>query len=328
MFNATMSNYPGGFKNGVMIRGMPLVQTHPGKVFWVGNAAATVLTGQRAASDGNQGSFNDPFSTLDYAINQCVASRGDVIMIKPGHAETFSNATSLDFDKAGVAIIGLGLGSLRPTFTFDTAAAATIDVTVANVSIQGCLFVANFADVASCFTLTTAKDFTVEYCEFRDTSASLNFINIVDTNATANAADGLYFCHNRILSSGTTAATTAIEVDAAISRMTVNDNFYVGAAISNTPALIEAATFDMTNLEVARNIVYRPNTDTATGGILLEGSTTASTGMVYGNHCKTLDVAGMLIMTTGSVLGFHENYLSGTADTSGIIIPAADSDAS
>lgn len=323
----TMSNYPGGFTDGVLVRGMPITQTHPGKVYWVSNAT-TLLPGQKSGSNGNDGTFNAPFSTLDYAFDRCTASRGDIIMVKPGHAETISTAAILDFDKAGVAVVGLGTGSLRPTFTFTTAITATIDVTAANISVQNCLFVANFLDVSSCFTLTAAADFAVENCEFRDTSSVLNFVNIVDTSAVANAADGLYFCGNRIKSSSVTAATTVIEVNAAIDRMRVNDNFYVGAVLNNTPALIEAAAFDMTNLEVARNVVYRPNTDTATGGILLEGTTIASTGMVYGNHCKTLDVAGMLIMTTGSVLGFHENYLSGTADASGIIIPAADSDAS
>ena len=323
-----MSNYPGGFADGVMIRGMPITQTHPGKVFWVLRAAGAATQGHRAGSNGNDGSFTAPFATLDYAIGRCTASRGDIIMIKPGHTETISTSTAMAWDVSGVAIIGLGVGSLRPTFTLDTANTATITVSVANVSVQNCIFIANFADIATCFTVTTAADFAVEYCEFRDTSASLNFINIVDTNATANAANGLYFCNNRILGLGTTAATTAIDIDAGQSRITVNDNYVVMAVLNNTPALLDLATFNMLSLEVARNIVFRPNTDTATGGILLEGTGEAMTGMVYGNHCKTLDVAGMLIMTLTSALGFHENYLSGTADVSGILIPAADSDAS
>ena len=322
-----MSNYSGGFKDGVLIRGMPLTQTHPGKVFWVLRAAGAATQGHRAGSDGNDGTFTAPFATLDYAIGRCTAARGDIIMVKPGHTETISTSTAMAWDVSGVAIIGLGVGSLRPTFTLDTAATATITVSVANVSVQNCIFIANFADIATCFTVTTAADFAVEYCEFRDTSASLNFINIVDTNATANAADGLYFAFNRIISLGTTAATTAIEVDAAISRMRVLDNFGTWAVVNNTPALIEAATFDMTSLEVARNIVYRQNTDTATGGWLLEGSTTASTGMVYDNKGKTLDTAAILIMTTGSTLGFTNNLVSGLADASGFLIPAADTDA-
>ena len=324
---ARINNFANGFTNGVLIRGLPLSQVHPGRVFWVNNS--TVLPdGGIGGSNGNDGSYLRPFSTIDYAVSKCKASRGDIVLVMPGYAQTITAAAEIGLDVAGVAVIGLGVGSLRPTITYGTAAAASVRVSVANFSVQNIIFVANFADVGTAIDVTTAKDFTVEYCEFRDSSSSLNFINAIDTNAVANDADGLYFCHNRVSSLGTTAATTAIEIDEAQDRVTANHNFLVMAVLNNTPALIECATFNLTNLEVAYNIVVRPNTDTATGGILLEGSGETFTGMVHHNDCKTLDVAGMLIMTLSSKLGFHENYLSGTADVSGILIPAADSDAS
>jgi hypothetical protein len=65
---------------------------------------------------------------------------------------------------AGVAVVGLGVGSNRPKFTLDTANTATIAVSADNVSFQNCQFVANFLSIAACFTLTTAKEFTVENC--------------------------------------------------------------------------------------------------------------------------------------------------------------------
>jgi hypothetical protein len=33
------SNFPNGFLDGVTIRGMPIVQLHPGKVWWVNNSS-------------------------------------------------------------------------------------------------------------------------------------------------------------------------------------------------------------------------------------------------------------------------------------------------
>lgn len=322
-----MSNYPGGFKDGFLVRGMPLIQTHPGKVFWVGNAAAAKFAEHKSASNGNQGTFNDPFSTLDYAIGRCTASRNDIIMIKPGHAETISTATAMAWDVAGVAIIGLGVGSLRPTFTLDTANTATITVSVANVSVQNCIFIANFLDIATCFTVTTAKDFSVELCEFRDTSAVLNFINIVDTNASANDADGLYIANCRIQSLGTTAATSVIDVDAALDRLVLKDNFYVGAVLNNTPAWVDAATFALTNVEIARNKTYRINTDTATGGLIVAGSSTGNTGMAYENYSRHGDVAAAIYFTAGGLIGLAENYGTGDADTQGQLIPVAGTDA-
>src|SRR5258705_13132707 len=102
------SNFPNGFSGGVAIRGIPVPQTIPGKVFWVSNVTTGLLQGQRGGSDGNKGTFESPFATLNYAITQCVAGRHDIIYIKPGHAESVTSATALNFNTAGITIEGLG----------------------------------------------------------------------------------------------------------------------------------------------------------------------------------------------------------------------------
>ena len=140
---------------------------------------------------------------------------------------------------------------------------------------------------------------------------------------------GLVFSKNRISALGTTAATTPIKLTgAAHNRVSVTDNFIVMAVVDNTSALIAAGANVLLSLEIARNVVVRPQTDTATGALLLTTTASTDTGMVYDNYCKTLDVAGMLVAPTLTKLGFTNNLISGTADTSGILIPAADSDAS
>lgn len=152
------SNFPQGFAYGLSVRGMPLLQMQPGQVFFVSNS--TILNpGEKGGSDGNRGTFLDPFATLAYALTQTVQGRGDIIFIGPGHSETVANATTLAMNCNGVAIIGLGSGLLRPTFTF-TAATANVPVRSGNMSIQNCLFVANFADVASVFTGINASSAT------------------------------------------------------------------------------------------------------------------------------------------------------------------------
>lgn len=151
------TNFPQGFANGLSVRGVPLLQAQPGAVFFVNNGP--VLLGQaRAGSDGNRGTFLDPFATLNYAVNtMAVDGRGDIIFVGPGHSETISSATILALNTAGVAVIGLGAGNLRPTFTFTTATTANIPVNGANISIQNCLFQANFLSVASVFTALSAS---------------------------------------------------------------------------------------------------------------------------------------------------------------------------
>jgi hypothetical protein len=321
------SNYPNGFAAGITIRGVPLLQTHPGQVFWVGNATANLLSGHKGGSNGNKGTFEAPFATLDHAIGRCTADRGDIIFIKPGHAETISTATTILADVAGVAIIGLGRGTKRPTFTLDTATTAKIPVSAANVLFSNIVFVNNFADIATVFLLTTAPGFTVDNCEFRDTSSILNALTVVTTTVSVDA-DGLSFTGNRVLSLGTTAATTAIKILGTINRLTICDNYFSRAAISNTAVVLAHAALVVSNLDMGRNRVFSPTTDTATGGLLITRTSTTNTGMIYDNYVKSLDVAGMLIVTTGSAYGFTNNHMSGTADTSGIVIPAADSDGS
>lgn len=321
------SNYPNGFAAGITIRGVPLLQTHPGQVFWVGNATSNLLVGHKGGSNGNKGTFEAPFATLDYAIGRCVADRGDIIFVKPGHAESIPDATTILADVAGVAIIGLGRGTKRPTFTFTTANTAKIPVSAANVLFSNIVFVNNFADIATNFLLTVAPGFTVDNCEFRDTSAILNALTVVTTTVSVDA-DDLSFTNNRVISLGTTAATTAIKIVGTINKLTICDNYFSRAAISNTPVILAHAALVVSNLDMGRNKVYSLTTDTATGGLLIGRSSTTNTGLIYDNHVKSLDVAGMLLVTTGSQYGFSNNFMSGTADSTGIHIPADDSDGS
>lgn len=322
------SIFPKGFPNGLIVRGMPILQSQPGQVFWVCNRS-TLEPGEVAGSNGNDGTFYRPFSTIEYALSRCTANAGDIVVIKPGHAEAIADATTLTLDKAGVAIVGLGSGSARPTFTFTTAATANIPVTAANVSIQNCLFVANFADIASVFTATgttTPTDFEVFNCEFRDTSSILNFLTIVTGNATANSMSGLRFVGNRVSSLGTTAATTAIKLAADCARVSITDNFGVSAVLNDTAALLAAGAAQLTSFELARNIWERPNTS-STGGSFVSGTGNAWTGFAYDNYFYQVDAtAGIWISTGhGSAFGYQNNYspITGAVDKSGLINPAA-----
>ena len=100
------SNYPNGFSGGVTIRGVPLHQAHPGEVFYVNNSSV-LAKGGVGGSNGNDGSYRRPFSTIDYAIGKCSAGRGDVIYVMPGHAETVISATTIAAGVAVPAVMGI-----------------------------------------------------------------------------------------------------------------------------------------------------------------------------------------------------------------------------
>lgn len=393
-----ISQFPGGFANGVSIRGLPILQAQPGNVFWLSNSLV-VERPNVAGADRLPGTFNRPFQTLAGALLQCQQGGGDVIMVKPGHRETISSATALALNVAGVAVIGLGLGNSRPTFVLDTATTANIPLRSANVSLQNLIFQANFADIASIFTAATfsitasigittgaalltvtavgsgtiypgmalagtgvlpgtivlsqqtgttggvgtylvslnqtvasttitglTTDFSIDSCDFRDTSSILNALTIFTGNATANSCDGFWFCRNRVKSLGTTAATTAIKLLSNTDRIFINDNVGNSAVLNDTAALLAASTFQLTNLEIARNIWQRPSTST-TGGGIISGSGNAWTGMAYDNRFYTADTTAAIWISTGhgTAFGYNQNFcpITTAADVSGLINPAA-----
>jgi hypothetical protein len=287
------SNYPGGFKAGVTIRGVPIELTHPGRVFWVGNSA-TRLENEKTAADGNDGSFLAPFSTLEGALNNSgvTAARGDVLFIRPGFTLTVSTATALNFDKAGIAIIGLGHGASRPTITLDTANTATIPVTAANMAVRNILFIGNFLDIASLFTLTTARNFSVEDCEMRDTTAALGFINLIDTSAVANDADGLYFARNVAVLLDVGATTIPFNVDATQARWVVKDNFLHTAAVPTSLGLFDcAASAGLTDMMVTNNYYRHAGTDITYGVFIGTVGVSTASGVIMDNVVATLSAA-------------------------------------
>lgn len=329
----TRSVFPSGFKDGIILRGLPLTTSYPGKIFWVGNGlgastpSATYLQGQKTASDGNAGTFNAPFATLDYAIGMCSTGRGDVIMIKPNHSETISSATALALDVASVAIIGLGYGNNRPLFTLDTATTTTINVSAANVSIQNCRFVANFADIATCFNVanaTVTHYLTIENCDFVDTSSVLNFVAIVTIGTTANIADGFAFSNNLVHGLATTAATTALKFASDTKKVVLSDNFIVYPVLNDTPVLADLGSVNHTAIKISGNKVFRPNTS-STNGTLFASSSSACTGIVCDNYVWHLDNSAGLMAPTGTKLGFFRNFcmITGAADKSALENPAA-----
>jgi hypothetical protein len=318
------SNFPNGFNSGLYVRGVPIMQSHPGKSFWVGNGTA-LLSGQRGGSDGNRGTFDSPFATLDYAVGQCVANRGDIIFVKPGHAETISTATALALDVAGIAIVGLGVGSNRPTFTLDTATTATIGVTAANISIQNCIFTANFADIVSVFTLTTATYFALEQCYIKATATNMNFLNVIDTDATTGNAAGLYVENCKWIEPDL-ATLGFVKLDGTNSDILFSRNTLVLGVNNNVASCFAIATGKVaTSLVMEENRLYRLNTDTATGGVLITTDGTTNTGVIARNFVQTADTAGEVLVTASSGFGFFENRESGVAGASGYPLPVADS---
>lgn len=282
-----ISQYPNGFANGITIRGIPVTQMHPGQVFWVGNNA-TALTGERGASDSaNAGTFLAPFATIDFAIGRCAANRGDIILVRPNHTLTISAAAGITCDVAGVAIIGLGAGSLKPTITFGTATTADINVTAANVSFSNIRFVSNIANLAAPLDIDAAHC-SFDNCEFMAALAAtgMNIAVITDANATGLSITNCTFnMESSVLGVAVTdVPTEAIRLVGADNTV-INDNYIVG---SFSTSAINGITTASEAIQINRNFIHNVNTSAAAGGIDLVAGCTGHTSMnMVGNYETT-----------------------------------------
>jgi len=270
------SNFPNGFAQGVTIRGLPLLQVHPGEVFYVNNSSV-LSKGGVGGSNGNDGSYRRPFSTLAYALTKCTANRGDIIAVMPGHAESIS-ASDLALNVAGVAVVGLGAGALRPTFTF-SAAGSTIAVSAGQVSLSNLRLLAPIANTTAGITLTGA-DFTMDNCLMQSSLAAGSF-NIAIL--TAAASDGMYVVDSVFNAEHTSGGLAVTDVPTEAIRLVgcdnsvIKGNFIVG---NYSTAAINGITTESEAILITDNQIHNIDAAAAAGGIDLVA---ACTGMVSQN---------------------------------------------
>lgn len=280
----SFTNFPQGFANGLTVRGMPLLQMQPGQVFFVNNSP-TLQPGQRGASNNNRGTWLAPFSTLDYALSICQQNRGDIIIVGPGHKETIADATTLALDCMGVAVIGLGAGTMRPTFTFTTAATANVPLRSANMSIQNLLFVANFADIASFITA------------IRGSATS----TIAGTTLTAGVVTGAFYPGMILAGTGVTAGTFIKQQLTGTTGATGTYEVSVSQTVSSTTITGLTPDFAIDNCE------FRD-----TSSIL--NALTVFTGNATANSCSGLSMTNCKISSLGTTAATTAIVLSSATD--------------
>ena len=245
-----ISAYPLGFAEGVTIRGIPLLQTHPGEVFFVANADVLSDTGQQLAGAdlATSGTFQKPFRSIEFAINQCAANRGDIIFLMPGYTDNVTSATTINLDVAGIAVVGLGSGTLRPTLTFQTVTTATLPVTAANICLKNIILTANLADINQPITLSAAE-FHMEDVFVNSAAANLNWLELVQFfSATDNENDGLSLLRVTWIEPDIE-VTTGINIDGDCDRLSVVDCYWnLGVNTADRPIIAELASGkDITN---------------------------------------------------------------------------------
>jgi hypothetical protein len=251
------------FPDGVSSYGMPVV----GQGVPIARAYKFVCS--TYGSNGNDGTLEAPYATIDYAIGKCTASRGDTIVVMPGHTETVTAAGGIALDVAGVNIIGIGEGSIRPTVNFTTATTASFLVTAANCTVKNILFTGGVDALANPIHIQAA-DVTLDGCEWRDVTGQAT--DVILTTAAANRLKVVNHRHDGATAAGGASAIALVGGDRIrIENCRFDGNFSVG--------VIDIRTTATTDLEIS-NVVARTQN---AADIFLVDTITGSTGMIGPN---------------------------------------------
>ena len=146
-----------------------------GNVIFVNSAIGSDTTGYGRSPEA-------PVATVDYAVGLCTTNNDDHVIVAAGHAETITAASAIDFDVAGITVIGLGVGDNKPAITFGTATTATVRINAKNVRLKNFRFVNNIDSLVK--FVNVASDYaTIEDCDFvtSSTKEALSFINLATT---------------------------------------------------------------------------------------------------------------------------------------------------
>lgn len=288
--------------------GVPIMPTGnvSGNEFFVGSA----ITGKTDAANYGT-SPKSPLATLDYAIGRCTASNGDVIHVLPGHTENLTVATSIAADVKGITIIGHGNGSLIPTFS-TTAAAGSITISAADVTIKNIKLVANFATgtTAGITIPATGLGCTLDGIQFADTAATSEFLVHV---SVAAAVTGLTI-KNCTFTTLAGSLTNSILFAGATTDTTIDNCYFF---VDSADSVIDHAAAAAVNMVVRNCVVI--NADTGAAGYCLQHHADG-TGVAHDNRFAYNKVDAEI--SVGAKVWWFNNYASNTIAESGLLDPS------
>lgn len=269
-----------------------------GRIFYVDSGA-----GNSSSATGLSPTAALP--TLDDAFDsgKATADRGDIIRVMQGHNEALT-AGAVTIDVAGVTVVGLGNGTLMPTFDYDIGT-GTFVISAANVTIANLRFRASVTKVVSGLFIS-GDDASVLGCEF-------GFAEAVGTDEffTALAVSGA----NNVLVRG-----CRFDIEgAAESNSAIQVGPVSGFILEDTDIIGDYAVACVYNHTTADDVIIRRNLlfngtmagdseiNTIAAIVMAEGTS----GFISDNRIVS-DVGTALLMRVADDMVFMNNYVSDT----------------
>jgi ribosomal protein L13 len=261
-------------------------------------------------SNNNNGAKPDkPLATIVKALTLATAAKGDTIVCMAGHTEDVIAAGTITISKSGVRIIGLGSGKARPVINYTTAAAASVDITGANVLIRNVYFRALGVDAVTAMINISAADVALEDCELETGDATNQAVLGILTTA---AADRLRVKNCFFHGSADAGTATAIRIVGGDGIVLEGNDFQ--GNYTTTLGAIENVTTACTNCIVKGNIINNRTASSAKGMVFVS----TSTGQISRNHMQIL--TGSAPITGAAMSWVGANYYAAVIATAGTLI--------
>lgn len=276
-----------------------------GEYFWVDST-----TGTDAATNGKNP--DNPLATIDYAIALCTANKGDVILVMPNHAETVTSAITMDV--AGVSIIGMGQGGLRPVITGNGTIDA-ITVTADNCRIENIEFAVPGTDAQTADINIAAAGCVVRNTLHHGSTTAKNKVDIITMTAAANDAllDGVRIYNTTVEIVG------AIVLEGACSRVEIKNCMVQDAIGITNGAISDEAT--ALQVYIHDNVFSNAKADT----VVMEFGNN-STGVCMNNFVNGRHTTIQSNVSTGTGMAFYQNLGVEEAAKNAIAMPAVDAE--
>jgi hypothetical protein len=246
-------------------------------------------------------------------------NKGDIIYILPGHTEDVSAADmgSAQGAASGFSIIGLGTGTLRPTFTW-TAAAATWLLDTDGIELANCrLFLAGAHAAGS--ALTVAAPITVSGASCRIVGCQIwwgfDADQIVGDGITWSGDDGAFLNNWCFAVTAAVPSNTFLTLSGA-DRMVIDGNYIQGATDATTRGVIDTETTACTNLTISNNTIK----NMLASSTIAVSLTSGDTGEAWSNR---LFVNSGILPFTASELEWYNNYACNGEGEAGALVGTA-----
>lgn len=204
------------------------LRTEFGTLLPPGGQLAAYVRSSGAANGDDLNILSRLVPNINAALARCRPGRGDMVVVLPGHVENVATADAWNNLVAGTQIIGAGIGSNRPTFTWTTPLSSVLldvpDVTLQNLVLNldpG----SGTVNVAAPITVS-APGCAIRSCKIRMGTDVNSKVTIGVT--TTVTGDDLSIEGNQVLGATAAECTTMFQFVGA-DRLCFNRNTVIGA---------------------------------------------------------------------------------------------------